>query len=215
LNLGAIESSLRAVQQAFPLINRDLIPHREKMTEEILANMLAGYTYVDGAIQRGTDFFSFGNVRHLLELNTLVLCGTDPDTRKQFAQHIRATEKQFYEQDGGGIGSLVEWLDHHHDESPWKRAAGAYIQLLSQPQLFIEGNHRTGALVMSYLLARENRPPFVLTVDNAKAYFDPSTLVRKTRKQSMAMLIRLPKLKKRFAKLLQEDANGEYLIHIG
>jgi len=45
-------------------------------------------------------------------------------------------------------------------------------------------SHRTGVLVMSYILAREGRPPFVLTVENAKAYFDPSTLIIKTRKHS-------------------------------
>jgi hypothetical protein len=29
---------------------------------------------------------------------------------------------------------------------------------------------------MSYILVRAGKAPFVLTVDNAKAYFDPSTL---------------------------------------
>jgi hypothetical protein len=48
---------------------------------------------------------------------------------------------------------------------------------VSEPQLLIEGNHRTGALVLSYILAREGRPPFVLTAENAKAYLDPSTLI--------------------------------------
>jgi hypothetical protein len=44
-----------------------------------------------------------------------------------------------------------------------RRAAEVYIYILSEPQLFIAGNHRTGALVLSYILAREGRPPFVLT----------------------------------------------------
>jgi hypothetical protein len=84
--------------------------------------------------------------------------------------------------------------------------------MLSRPQLYIEGNHRTGALVMSYMLAREGKPPFVLSSSNAKAYFDPSSLVTTTRKGSIAMLIRLPKLKKRFAKLLKEEADPDYLL---
>jgi hypothetical protein len=49
----------------------------------------------------------------------------------------------------------------------WKRAAGVYVRTLSEPELFIEGNHRSGALVMSYILAREGYPPFVLTAENA------------------------------------------------
>jgi hypothetical protein len=34
---------------------------------------------------------------------------------------------------------------------------------------------------MSYILAREGRPPFVLTAENARAYLDPSTLITETR----------------------------------
>jgi hypothetical protein len=78
--------------------------------------------------------------------------------------------------------------------------------------LFIEGNHRTGALVMSYILAREGRPPFVLSVANAQAYLDPSTLITATRKHGLVALIRGPKLKRYFAKFLKEQAEQKYLI---
>jgi hypothetical protein len=64
---------------------------------------------------------------------------------------------------------------------------------------------------MSYLLVRERRPPFVLTVENAKAYFDPSTLIRQTQKHSFAMLFRMPKLKRRFARFLQDQADKRFL----
>ena len=60
---------------------------------------------------------------------------------------------------------------------------------------------------MSYMLAREGRPPFVLSMENAKAYCDPSTLFKKTKKHSLGTLIRLHKLKKRFAKLLEENTD--------
>lgn len=52
---------------------------------------------------------------------------------------------------------------------------------------------------MSYLLGREGKPPFVLTVDNAKSYFEPSSLITSTKKSSFAMLYRMPGIKKRFA----------------
>lgn len=145
-------------------------------------------------------------------LNVLVLCGVDKVKREDCAQHMKLAEKRFYERRAGGIGDLMDWLRLHKGDDVWKRAAGAYIHILSQPQLYIEGNHRTGALVMSYMLARKGRPPFVLSVENAKAFFDPSTLVKGTKKHSVSMLIRLPKLKKKFARLLKESAYTRFLL---
>jgi hypothetical protein len=49
---------------------------------------------------------------------------------------------------------------------------------------------------MSYILAREGRPPFVLTAANAKAYLDPSTLITETRKHSLVAIFRLQKIKR-------------------
>jgi len=46
------------------------------------------------------------------------------------------------------------------------------------------GNHRTGALLMSYLLVRDGDPAFVLSVETAPAYFGPSSLLSGTRKGS-------------------------------
>ncbi len=76
----------------------------------------------------------------------------------------------------------------------------------------LEGNHRCGALIVSYLLAREHELPFVLTVDNAKAYFDPSTLIKGTRKTSFALLFKLPHLVRDFAQFLKVRADSRYLL---
>ena len=212
LNLPAIESSLKAVQADFDRINRSLSQPRDPMTDEVRENMMSGYRYVDEALAQGTDFFRLGNSRGLLELNILVLSGKSKAKRKQFRQHIASTEQRFYGEEGGGIGDLMEWLARNQDDNIWKRAAGVYIHILSQPQLYIEGNHRTGALIMAYMLAREGKPPFVLSLENAKAYFEPSSLAQVTKKQSLSMLIRLPKLRKRLAKLLKRSAEMRYLI---
>jgi len=83
---------------------------------------------------------------------------------------------------------------------------------LSQGIAIIEGNHRCGALIISYLLARESKPPFVLTVDNAKAYFDPSMLIKGTRKTSFALLFKLPHLGREFAQFLKAQADERYLL---
>jgi Fic family protein len=51
--------------------------------------------------------------------------------------------------------------------------------MLSEPQVFIEGNDRTGALVMSYILAKAGQPPFVLSFANAKPYFESSAQIKR------------------------------------
>jgi hypothetical protein len=106
--------------------------------------------------------------------------------------------------------SCADHRDHAH-ESAWRRAAGIYVRILSRPQLYIEGNHRTGALIMSYILGRAGKAPFVLTVDNAKAYLDPSTLIKEMKKTATNMLMKLPRMKKRFARFLEDHADAQYL----
>ena len=212
LNLPAIESFLKAVQEDFARINHTLNAPRDILTEEVRTNMMAGYRFVDDALARELDLFEPGHSQRLLEMNTLVLCGTDEHSRKHHARHIALTEQRFYEQEGGGIGAFMEWLQRHRGDDVWTRSAGAYIHILSRPQLYIEGNHRAGALIMSSMLAHEGRPPFVLCVKNAKAYFDPSALVKEAKKRGLRMLIRVPRLRKRFAELLKEHADERYLL---
>ena len=210
LNLSEIEASLRTVQREFDRINRRLSAQRDPMSDTVVENMLAGYALVDELVQARVEIFSMGRLKSILELNKVVLCGTGAGDES--ARHLVATEDRFYEEREGGIQDIVEWLALHADESAWKRAAGAYVRMLSKPQLFIEGNHRTGVLVMSYLLLRDAKPPFVLTVDNAEAFFDPSTVIRDIRKKSPAALFRLPGIKKRFAKFLSAQADPRYLL---
>jgi Uncharacterized conserved protein len=210
-DLAAIESALRLVQSRFGEINALLNSRRDYLEDCVIERMLCGYAFVDRALGAGIDFFANGNSHHLLELNAIVLCGTDAAEREASIGHLQATEQRFYDDFRGGIRDIVEWHAQHRDESAWKRAAGVYVRAISRPQLFIEGNHRTGALIMSYLLARDGKPPFVLTVDNAKAYFDPSTVITKTRKHSVAMLYRMPRIKSSFADFLKDQASKRFL----
>ena len=174
--------------------------------------MMTGYRFVDWLLAERVDLFAMGNSKLSLELNALVLCGRDEGERARATPHLTATERRFYDQEGGGIRDVVEWHNLHRADSAWRRAAGVYIHILSEPQLFIEGNQRTGALVMSYILAREGRPPFVLTAENAKAYLDPSTLITETRKHGLLAPFKIPKITRYFAKFLQEQADQKYLI---
>jgi hypothetical protein len=211
LNLKAIERSLRGVQREFPQINAALRSRRDAMTDEVLQNMMTGYAFVDRAVADDTDLLDPRYVAGLLELNHIVLCGRDATIRREHRKHIQATAQRFYAQDEFNVNDIVRWHRDHARESAWKRAAGVYVRILSQPQLYIEGNHRTGALLMSYILARDGKAPFVLTVDNAKAYFDPSTLVKETTKTAATLLMKLPRMKKRFAHFLEAHADVRYL----
>jgi prophage maintenance system killer protein len=214
LDLKAIEQSLREVQRAFPQINEILHSRRDSMTDAVLENMLAGYTFIDRAVAEDVDLFMLRHVTTLLELNHIVLCGVDPHIRQEYQTHIEATTQRFHEQEEFSINDILRWYYRHEQETAWKRAAGLYVRILSQPQLYIEGNHRTGALIMSYILLRDGKPPFVLTVDNAKAYFDPSTLIKQTKKTATTMLMKLPGMKKRFAAFLHAQAHEKYLYRV-
>jgi len=211
LNLPEIARSLREVQREFPTINEVLRSRRDSMTDEVVENMLAGYAFVDRALAEDEDLLTSMRAAGLLELNHLVLCGSDPRVRREHHAHLEATARRFYQQEGFSIDDILRWHGKHARESPWKRAAGVYVRILSQPQLYIEGNHRTGALIMSYILARDGEAPFVLSVDNARAYFDPSTTVKETKKTTTTLLMKLPRIKKRFALFLREQENEIYL----
>ena len=211
IDLGAVEGSLRRVQREFARINERLRSRRDPMDDRVVDNLLAGYALVDALAADRVDLFAMGQLRHWLELNTLVLCGTSAARRAEYASHLAATERRFYDTPAAGIQDVVEWHARHRGESAWSRAAGVYVRILGKPQLFIEGNHRTGSLVMSYLLLRAGHPPFVLSVDNAAAYFDPSSVLSDSRKGSAAMLVRSPWLRRRLATLLQAHANPRYL----
>ena len=212
IDLIAVDASLRQLQLHFGAAVGDAVTARDPMDDRVVDNMLAGYAFVDALVADGVDVLAMGHHKHLLEMNTIVLCGTNADRRAQYTGHIEATERRFYEEREGGIQDLVEWYQTHERESVWDRAAGAYVRMLSKPQLFIEGNHRTGALLMSHILQRDGLPPFVLSVDSAADYFDPSTAVRDVDKNSPATIFRLSRVRERLAKLLQERSDPRYLL---
>jgi prophage maintenance system killer protein len=206
-----VEAGLRRVQKAFDLVNQRLRASRDPLSDRVLDNLVAGYAHVDTLVAAGVDLFAMGSLEHLLELNTRVLCGARDEDRDAYRRHIDATAERFYGEREGGVRDVVEWSRRLERRSVWTRAAGIYVRILSQPQLFIEGNHRTGALVMSYLLVRRGRPPFVLSVENAAAYFDPSTVIRDTHKHSAAMMFRAPLVRRRLAALLRAQEDWHYL----
>jgi prophage maintenance system killer protein len=212
VDLAAVDASLRYLQREFGLEAEDAAAARDPMDDRVIDNMVAGYAYVDTLVAAGVNVLAMGHHKDLLEMNTIVLCGTSAARRAEYAGHIEATEQRFYEEREGGIRDLVEWYQIHDNESTWDRAAGAYVRMLSKPQLFIEGNHRTGALLMSYILVRDGQPPFVLSTDSAAAYFHPSTVIKDVDKNSPSTVFRLSRVTEQLARLLRERCDSRHLI---
>jgi hypothetical protein len=206
LDLPAIESALRDVQQRFTELSRYFTEPRDPFTDEVLQNVLAGYALIDDYVARDVDLFDLQQVNLMLEINATVLCGSHPAGRAEFAEHLAATEEHFFNNTEGGIKDLYNWYCAYRSESVWKRAAGVYVRILSRPQLFIEGNNRTGSLIVSYLLMRAGLPPFVLSLTNAEGYFNPSSVIRNSAKHGVKALYELPKIKKKYAAFLEEQS---------
>lgn len=212
IDLRAIEQCLEDVQAHFAALNDSLDEPRDPMVDEVRNNMLEGYALVDHLVAEGVDLFDLQQIDWMIEINNVVLCGVDPAKRAEYFTHIQATRERFFDAENGGVGDLLEWYAMHKHESVWKRAAGVFVRILSKPQLFIEGNHRSASLIVSFLLVREGHPPFVLTTDNALAFFNPASVLRRLPKKGFSALVKMPKIKKRYAIFLAEQAEQRFLI---
>jgi hypothetical protein len=128
-------------------------------------------------IEHAPAFFSEEGLEALLQLNHLVLLGRGYDPRA-FRGHITVTRRQFFANFREYVKPIRRWYRKHDTENPYKIASQVYVGVLSQPQLYQEGNHRTGSLIASGILLQNGCPPFVLTRQNAVAYFNPSSEIK-------------------------------------
>ncbi len=131
--------------------------------EEVARHMLEGYAYVDGLLARDLDPFVYGGSRLLLEMNHQVLCGAGTRRRAEFARHLAATERRFYDDHQCGADAFYAMVARSRHLKPIPFAARIYRQIVEAPQLFIEGNQRTATLVASFVLGRAGLPPMVPT----------------------------------------------------
>jgi hypothetical protein len=131
LNLDAIEASLQNLQARFPEINKLLRARRDSLDRNTVANMMAGYRFVDRLLARQVDLLAMGNLKLFLEMNALVLFGSDESMRAEAAVQLAATEQRFYDQADSSIRDVIEWYDLHRANSAWRRAAGVYISIVA------------------------------------------------------------------------------------
>jgi hypothetical protein len=210
LHMGCIEDALRDVQRHFPSINAALNCRRDEFTDQVRRNMLTAYEFLDAVIGDELDLFSEKGLEALLQLNHLVLLGRGYDARA-FRGHITVTRRQFFAKFQRYVKPIRRWYQKHETENPYKVASQIYVGVLSQPQLYQEGNHRTGSLIASGILLQNGCPPFVLTRQNALAYFNPSSEIKFTDKRNIGGKLRLPKYQREFREFLQQNVNRAFL----
>ena len=210
LRLGRIEQELNDVQRHFSSINAALKMRREDFTDDVRQNMLAAYEFLDAIVRDGVDLFSDQGLEALLQLNDLVLLGRGYDSR-EFGRHISATREQFFANFRQYVRPIRLWYRKHGTANPFKVAAQVYVGVLSYPQLYQEGNHRTGSLIASGILLQSGLPPFVLTRRNAIAYFNPSSEIKFTDKRTIRGKLRLPKYRSQFRDFLRRNVSVKFV----
>ncbi len=160
----------------------------------LMENMLIAWDYMDYFIKKKDyDLFSTRGGPDMLEINHRIHYGLNTQLREEYKKAIAATTEKF--------SSQIEPIRNFYRKnkmtktSPNKVAAEIYIAILGMPQLYFEGNHRSGSIVASWINLVNKKPPFVLTVDNAMAFFKPAQEIKKFDKKSVwRSLTKLPRI---------------------
>jgi hypothetical protein len=215
LDLVAIDDALGQVEQSWPRIEaglRDLgIGHKDPFSASIRDNMRLAFAHLDELLALEIEPFTDQGMDQMLMLNNIVHYGLDPTLMAQFAMAIEATIDKF----NTGIDVLARWHARHtaRGDPALKLAAETYVSILGQPQLFVEGNHRTGSLIASWINLRAECPPFVLTPTNAIAYFAPSAEIKRFGDQSTWRgRRRLPKYRKVFGEFWAAHVDARFVV---
>jgi hypothetical protein len=203
------------VQADWPRIEAQLesrlIGRKDPFTTLLRRNMLSAYQYLDELLAREIEPFSDASISDMLALNNRVHYGTDAALIAEFQTAIAANAEKFY----ANIGIVAAWYRKHaaRGEHPYKLAAETYVAVLGRPQLFIEGNHRAGSLIASWINLYAGYAPFVLSVDNAVAYFAPSAEIKLFADRSTWRgLARLPKYRKSFRRFWERHVEPKYIL---
>ena len=104
------------------------------------------------------------------------------------------------------------WKATEKTADPRVLATGFYSRNLSQPQLFLEGNHRTGNILFNYLMVSHGAPPFIITPETAVDYLDISGEMKFTDKEkALEYGLKMPGHRKRFVAFLSQHAKTQFL----
>lgn len=215
LDLQAIGAALGQVEQDWPRIDSELqrlhIGRKDPFSAFLCHNMLSAYAYLDDLLVAHVAPAAKDGIEHMLALNNRVHYGTDRQLMAEFAPAIAANAEKFY----ANVEPIAAWIWKHatKGDHPYKVAAETYVSILGRPQLFVEGNHRTGSLIASWINLNAGYPPFVLSVDNAVAYFAPSAEIKWfADKSTWRGRARLPKYRRRFRQFWESHLDSRYVL---
>ena len=210
INLGAVRASLQQLQTD-PTARLDhRAPRVATLDARSRANLVHGYRYL-GERDLDERWLQPGHSHDLLELNHLVLYGDSQSRRRRHARALAHAERRFYQARSSGIGNLVDWYRLNRRQPIWALAAGLYIRILGNPQLFVEGNHRTAALIISRLLIEAQRPPFVLTPRLAPDWLSHTADIQSLKRHGLRSMIRTQPVRQALATLLEVHSDSRYL----
>jgi hypothetical protein len=216
LNLEVIDEALKTVEVHWQEIDDELeargIGRKDTpFTETLRARLMSAFGYVEELLEQGVAPFSPESIEPMLMLNERVHYGTDQQLRIEYAGAIAATREKYYQQ----IGPIRQWYELHsrRGNQPLKKAAEVYVSILGYPQLYVEGNHRTGTLVADWINVYYGYPPFVLSVDNAIAYFAPSAEIKNfAHRSTWRAENQLPKYRKSFLAFWRSHIDERFLV---
>lgn len=216
LNLAAVDQSLLKVEKNWKEIDDELdlrkIGRKDTpFNAEVRARMMSAYGLLDDLLGKGIEPFSIESLEDMCELNNLVHYGLDFQLRQEYVKAIRANEEKFYR----NIDPIIKWYKNHmkREPHPLKVASEVYVAVLGYPQLFIEGNHRAGSLIASWINMYYGYPPFVLSVKNAIPYFKPSADIKKfANRSTWRGRSRLPKYRKTFKEFWEKHIEWKYVL---
>ncbi len=207
-NLKEIEDALHTFRGHFEEINSTLIMSREDFTPLIVSQLLEAYDFANHLWKKGINLFSPSGLYHMLELNHIVLCGTDKQKRLEYYAHLQETRAKFQ----SNIRAIFDWYRKKHKKhSPYRLAAGYYTRALSHPQLFIEGNHRTHNIIINYFLLGEDKAPYVISRDTAVEYLNLSGMIKFSYKGEWISDMKRGKYETTFGEFLKSHGETRFI----
>jgi|SRR5579859_1157012 len=219
LHLENVASSLTTVERHWTKIDDELdrrgIGRKDTPFNAVLKmRMISAYSYLDELLREQVPPFSPESIEPMLLLNHRVHYGTDRQLLSEHVKALDATAEKFYQQ----IEAIQRRYEKHRKRGrhPLQLVAEIYVSILSQPQLYIEGNHRTGSLIANWISVYYGFAPFVLSADNALAYFAPSTAIKSSAdKSTWRGKAKLPKYRQSFLQFWEKHIDHRYLADEG
>ncbi len=216
LRLDAIDDALKTVEMRWQEIDDELdrrgIGRKDTpFTDTLRLRMMSAYNELDRLLAQQMEPFSLPSIAEMLLLNERVHYGTDTRLQAEYTSAREATSEKFHQH----IWPIQIWYERHlqRGDHPLKLAAEIYVSILGYPQLYIEGNHRTGALIADWITVYYGFPPFVLCAENAIAYFAPSAEIKSFgNKSTWRGQFKLPKYRKSFLAFWERHIDGRYLL---